>query len=133
MKRINKIFALGITIILTSTVLMGCGGNTKTVNSAEEASVNASVDANVNATIEATSEAASAATTQANEAKEISNEASTTETSTANSSEGVSFEKVDGGSNSENAIDSATVDVSLGDHYDDPPVTDLPDPTISDK
>ena len=122
MKKFRKKILIGTTVGLACLVLGACTNDTD--NSSAEIS-SASADSTVSeassavseiSISESTSDAADSATSEVS--YEASEEASITQTDTPITTP------------RETAGDSATVDVSMGDHFDDPPVTNLPDPTV---
>lgn len=127
MKNLKKKLLIGTTVGLTCLVLGACTNNQKdgsteavsTENNSTESTNVSSVDSSSDAN-DAPNEATDAASLEATNVEESSSATSASVTKTDGSS---TIEK-------DKAIDSSTVDVSLGDHYDDPPVTNLPDPTV---
>lgn len=135
MKNLKKKFLIGTTVGLTCLVLGACTNDKGDASTEAVSTDNISTEA-VSASTEATSvssvDSSADATVTDNEATDAASlEASTAESSSAAASASVT--KTEGSSTIEkdkdSAIDSPTVDVSI-DNYDDPPITNLPDPTV---
>ena len=131
----KKTLVLGITMTFAALTLVACTGTSQNQDSSAGVSVEATVETTATAAAQTSEvkEAATEATVEA--ATEATSEvtASTDNSAVETSSEGVSFEKVDQGTGSENAIDSASVDVSVGEPYDNDPVPVPTDPTAEDR
>ena len=119
MRRLKKTLVLAITLSFAALYLVACTGTSKDQNASSEASVETSAIGSENGTAVEDKKDNSDSTGEA-----------TTSATTEIASEGISFEKVEDGKGGDNAIDSSTVDVSVGEPYDTDPVPVPTDPTI---
>ncbi|WP_026489838.1 hypothetical protein [Butyrivibrio sp. XBB1001] len=134
MKNLKKKLLIGTTIGLACLVLGACTNNQKDGSTEAVSTENNSTEA-ISKGAESTNVSSVDSSSDANDAPNEATDAASLEATNveeSSSATSASVTKTDGSSTIEKdkAIDSSTVDVSLGDHYDNPPVTDLPDPTV---